>query len=333
MMARQESEPAQEEVTEVAPGVLRLQLPVPFAGLGHVNCYALPDERGVALVDPGMPGNNTWEAIGRRLKQIGFAPKDVHTVVVTHGHPDHFGQVVRFEDADVVTHASFPSWQNFLTRRTPWGSETKWQSSMTLRSAPKWIRWAARVAGPRVMGRVLKLPDATKPTADGGRVVVGGRAWTAVHTPGHTGDHICLHDEDAGVLLTGDHVLPSITPHISGMGNQTDPVRSFLDSLEKVANLEVSLALPAHGHPFDDLADRARSIGKHHQQRLEKIREIGRSAGRPLNVMEVTAELFPPRHQGRMAESETYAHLEHLRLDGRAERREESGVLLYDISA
>ncbi|HUS20634.1 MAG TPA: MBL fold metallo-hydrolase [Aeromicrobium sp.] len=331
-MARQESEPAQEGISEVVPGVLRMQLPVPFAGLGHVNCYALPDDRGVALVDPGMPGDRTWDAIGHRLEQAGFAPKDVHTVVVTHGHPDHFGQVVRFEGADVVTHASFPSWTNFLNKRTPWGSETKWQASMTMRTAPKWMRWAAKVAGPRVMERVLKLPDPTSPQADGGRVILGGRAWTAVHTPGHTGDHICLHDEDSGVLMTGDHVLPSITPHISGMGAEADPVRSFLDSLEKVANLEVTLALPAHGHPFQDLSERARSIAKHHEERLEKIRSIGRSAGRALNVMEVTAELFPPRHQGRMAESETYAHLEHLRLDGRAERHEEAGVLFYETA-
>ena len=331
-MARQESEPASEEVTEVVPGVLRMQLPVPFAGLGHVNCYALPDERGVALVDPGMPGNRTWEAIGQRLKQAGFAVKDVHTVVVTHGHPDHFGQVPRFEDAAVVTHASFPAWQNFLARTTPWGSETKWQASMTLRTAPKWVRWASKVAGPKLLGRVMKVPEPTRPTPDGEQITLGNRAWTAVHTPGHTGDHICLHDPERGVLLTGDHVLPSITPHISGLGIEADPVRSFLDSLEKVANLKVDLALPAHGHPFHDLAERARSIAQHHDKRLDKIRAIGRTAGRPLNVMEVTAELFPERHQGRMAESETYAHLEHLRLDGQAERHKEKGLLLYEIA-
>ena len=331
-MARQESEPAQEEVTEVVTGVLRMQLPVPFAGLGHVNCYALPDERGVALVDPGMPGDRTWQAISHRLKQVGFAPKDVHTVVVTHGHPDHFGQVVRFEDASIVTHESFPAWQNFLTKRTPWGSDTKWQASMTLRTAPSWVRWASKFVGPRILGRVLKVPDPTRPTADRGQIVLGERAWTAVHTPGHTGDHICLHDEERGVLLTGDHVLPSITPHISGLGTDGDPVRSFLDSLEKVANLVVSKALPAHGHPFDDLADRARSIARHHEDRLNKISQIGRSAGRPLSVMEVTAELVPPRHQGRMAESETFAHLEHLRLAGKAEHHSRQGVLFYELA-
>lgn len=332
-MPRQEALPAEETVAEIAPGILRLQTPVPFAGLGHVNCYALPDERGVALVDPGLPGNRIWEALGRRLSSAGYKPSDVHTVVVTHGHPDHFGAAVRFGTADIVTHASFPAWQNFLTRTTPWGSETKWQASMTLRTAPKWLRWAARVAGPRVLARVMKLPNPTKPQTDGDRLLLGGRSWTAVHTPGHTGDHICLHDPDSGVLLTGDHVLPSITPFISGMGTDADPVRSFLDSLEKVARLKVTTALPAHGLPFDNLAERAGEIARHHEERLERIRSIFRTAGRPLTVMEATAELFPPRHQGRMAESETYAHLEHLRLAGQAERQQpRGGPVRYEIS-
>ena len=53
---KQEQEPASEEVTEVADGVLRMQLPISLPGLGHVNCYALVDGDGVALVDPGLPG-------------------------------------------------------------------------------------------------------------------------------------------------------------------------------------------------------------------------------------------------------------------------------------
>ena len=53
---KQEQEPASEEIVEVARNVLRLQLPITLPGLGHVNCYALVDGDGVALVDPGLPG-------------------------------------------------------------------------------------------------------------------------------------------------------------------------------------------------------------------------------------------------------------------------------------
>ena len=88
---KQEQEPASEEVTEVADGVLRMQLPISLPGLGHVNCYALVDGDGVALVDPGLPGPESWSALMARLKHAEIPVERVHTVVVTHSHPDHFG--------------------------------------------------------------------------------------------------------------------------------------------------------------------------------------------------------------------------------------------------
>ena len=88
---KQEQEPASEEVTEVADGVLRMQLPISLPGLGHVNCYALVDGDGVALVDPGLPGPESWSALVARLKHAEIPVERVHTVVVTHSHPDHFG--------------------------------------------------------------------------------------------------------------------------------------------------------------------------------------------------------------------------------------------------
>ena len=54
---KQEQEPASEEVTEVAPDVIRTQLPVNLPGLGHVNCYVIEDKQGIAVVDPGLPGD------------------------------------------------------------------------------------------------------------------------------------------------------------------------------------------------------------------------------------------------------------------------------------
>ena len=79
------------------PVFLRLQLPISFPGLGHVNCYIMEDSRGVALVDPGLPGIRTWRHLKKSLKSIGIPITRVHTVVVTHSHPDHFGQIGRLK--------------------------------------------------------------------------------------------------------------------------------------------------------------------------------------------------------------------------------------------
>ena len=107
---REERQPPREGVEEVAPGILRLQLPISLPGLGHVNCYAMEDARGITLVDPGLPGPKTWRELQRIMKAGGLAIERVHSVVITHSHPDHFGQAGQFRKrfgAEVITHQAF----------------------------------------------------------------------------------------------------------------------------------------------------------------------------------------------------------------------------------
>src|SRR5512144_698775 len=119
---KQEQETAREEVTEVAPGVLRMELPIRMPGLGHVNCYALLDERGAAVVDPGLPGTATWRALQARLARAGLRVRDVHTVIVTHSHPDHFGGAARFfaeTGCKVIAHRAFETFGRTLSLCEP----------------------------------------------------------------------------------------------------------------------------------------------------------------------------------------------------------------------
>jgi glyoxylase-like metal-dependent hydrolase (beta-lactamase superfamily II) len=307
------------------------------------------------------------------LKQAGLAPRHVHTVIVTHSHPDHFGGAGRFAKefgAKVVAHHSFgagvltpaaaapevsvddlateseaaaqpeagtaaePSDAERVAREekralaqlraatsgsTPWGGQhprPPWRVKL------KWklIRW---------LGSSV-IPVITHPVEHGDVLELAGREWFVVHTPGHTGDHFCLHDPETGLFLAGDHVLPSITPHISGISSSPDPLSSFFFSLDRVAEMKgVGRVLPAHGHPFDDLAARCEAIKRHHHERLDAVRAIARDLG-PARVSSFSQRLFKPRSWGPMAESETYAHLEHLRIAGDAERREATdGGFLY----
>ena len=356
---KQEQEPASTEITEMAPGVLRSQLPISMPGLGHVNCYFLEDDRGVAVVDPGLPSKDSYVALEARLKAAGFPLQRVHTVVVTHSHPDHFGGAgwLRAQTgADIITHRSFrlmwdptdppdvdvedtadlgrgadpesgppdpplPHVRRFPWEATPWGGPGV---DMPFKRKA-WFRAA------RAFPRMRKMPVPTVRLAEAETISLARRDWVAVHTPGHTDDHLCLFDPTEGCMLCGDHVLPTITPHIGGMGTTRDPLGLFFHSLDKVASYgpQVTIALPAHGNPFHDLAGRAQEIKVHHAGRLQKLRDTSSDLQRPASVMEMSTHLFSPRVQGAMADSETFAHLEHLRLGGEMERRDNAGVLEY----
>lgn len=365
---RQEQESAQEEVTEVAPNVLRMQLPVWMPGLGHVNCYALLDDEGATLVDPGLPSASSFRALEDRLRQASLRVEDCHTVLVTHSHPDHFGGASRVldrsngkliahhafhlgmtappkpevavddlhahEDAEAGqrvpedegrahAHKPFAPSRSFSRGPSPWGGDMP-RPPFKMR-----MRWGML----RLMGKmVMNFPTITHPTVGGDVIRLGRREYFIVHTPGHTEDHICLHDPVDEVFLAGDHVLPSITPHISGLSSNPDPLQAFFDSLDTAAELEqVSQVLPAHGHPFEDLAARCQAIKKHHDERLGKVKEIGRELG-PATVNAIMRRLFKARSWGPMAESETYAHLEHLRLLGAGDRHKDTkGQLIYEF--
>lgn len=339
---RQEQEPASDEITEVATGVLRLQLPIDLPGLGHVNCYLLEDERGVALVDPGLPGTKSWEALVGRLEAAGIPLRRVHTVVATHSHPDHYGGANRLRDetgAEIITHRQFRVWwdpdepadtdldsvdaghpepgalpmQARLRANPPWGGPGEDLEAQRRRYGGS--------AGD--LARFFTPPKPTQRVDDADVVRLARREWIALHTPGHTEDHLCLLDPADGVLLSGDHVLPTITPHINGISRQPDPLAQFLASQDRVGALDgVRIVLPAHGHPFTDLAGRAASIRQHHEDRLARLRKASVELDRPATVHELSGHLFSARAQGMMADSETYAHLEHLRIAGQAQRWE-----------
>lgn len=343
---REEREPARPEITEIAPDVLRSQLPISLPGLGHVNCYFLTDSRGVTVVDPGLPGPRSWRALVQRLKDAGYKPSHVHTVVVTHSHPDHFGGAGRLRDtygAQVISHRSFRTWfdpaedeavddeDGSRPPSSPWGRPMPWRQDGTTLVPPLRRRVAYR-AMHTLARRFVRTPAPTRRVDDAEIVELAGREWVAMHTPGHTEDHLCLFDPTEGVVLSGDHVLPTITPHISGLAGGDDPLRSFFDSLEKVAALDgVKHVLPAHGHPFTDLAGRAGEIRDHHEERLDTLREAAGELG-SATVQELSHRLFKPRSWGPMAESETYAHLEHLRVNGEAEVRDDAGTLRYNLT-
>jgi len=362
---REERLPPEGAPKEVAPGVVRMQLPMNMPGLGHVNCYAIEDSKGVALIDPGVPSAPSWRALNKRLAEAGLPVERVHTVIVTHSHPDHYGaaqRLRRLTGAEIVTHENFKTYwdpheeDDFVRevavpgdyaaqlsaiekalmkmagreknspfdRPVPWGGpppDNQWKERF------KW-----RIL-PLLLSKVWQPPKPSRRVVDGNVIMLADREWHAVFTPGHTNDHLCLLDPTEGIFVSGDHLLPTITPHISGLTTQRRPLGDFFGSLERMHSFEgVKTVLPAHGFEFHDLPGRSDEIVEHHHGRLATLtRAAAEAPENELTVPQYSQHLFRPHAWGVMADSETFAHLEYLRQTGKATARPVDGELRYRI--
>jgi len=181
----------------------------------------------------------------------------------------------------------------------------------------------------------FRPPDPTG-TIAGGEILRAGKKWNfeVISTPGHTKGTVCLYDRNSKILFSGDHVLPTITPNISfGPFNQGNPLRDYLNSLNRVDKLDVDLVLPSHEYPFSNLSKRVQEIKIHHNERLDDalgvLRHMSEKVG--LSGYEVASQL--KWHSGpweslgawekRAAIMETLAHLEYLSKNGSVLRFEE----------
>jgi glyoxylase-like metal-dependent hydrolase (beta-lactamase superfamily II) len=110
------------------------------------------------------------------------------------------------------------------------------------------------------------LPDET--LRDG--TVVEGSGWhmTAVHTPGHTSDHLCFALEEERVLFSGDHVMgwstSVIIPPDGSLGD-------YMRSLEKMLPRTDALYLPTHGPAITDPKSHVRAFIDHRNERTAAI--------------------------------------------------------------
>ncbi|MDI2128534.1 MBL fold metallo-hydrolase [Yinghuangia seranimata] len=325
-------------VTDLGGGVWTIPVPIPDNPLGNTLVYVLESDRGPVLVDAGWDDPRSLAALTSGLTAMGTSLADVHGVIATHNHPDHHGltyAVVEASGAWVAMHEADAAHVELINTspRSRWlehhlevlraaGAPQEALDALTS------TRKASGVVSPRFR---LATPD--RNLVHGELADVAGRDVRIVWTPGHTPGHVCLFLEEgvgtgpdrAGRLLSGDHLLPGITPHI-GLYDDTDeadPLGDFLASLAKVAAMPITEVLPAHQHIFTDAPTRVAEITALHEERLVALH--ARLAATPLTLWEIAVGMDWNRpwselgvQNRQIALSEAAAHLRHLVKRGQA---------------
>ena len=181
-------------------------------------------------------------------------------MLVTHAHADHIGLVGRIREASGALVGMHEAEAAVLRR----GGETGGRKTADwLRARGASREEQAEILGLMARGRERDASLAQPDFSIGhGELPLGaGSSLRAVWTPGHTPGHLCFYDERQEVLLTGDHVLPRITPHIGlGPGATGDQLGDFLSSLRELTEYEPREVLPAHEFRFADLGARIEGL-------------------------------------------------------------------------
>ncbi|RKR75641.1 MBL fold metallo-hydrolase [Frondihabitans australicus] len=262
----------------VRDDVWALGLAMPGEHIPASLLYLLRDaEGGLHLVDPGTDGDENFAAVESALGTLGAGWGDVRTITVTHLHPDHLGMAERLRAATGAAVQLSGIEADALGRLD------------SLRLTPDQVAARAALWGvptarnPELLEAAGRAPDYPTVTVDrrltdGQDLEVAGFALRALVTPGHTPGHLCLVDESRGLLLSGDHLLPTMFSGL-GLGGPTDSnaLADFVGSCTRVAALGDLEVLPGHGYRFRGLPERAAAAAEHHLRRTREVSGVLRS--------------------------------------------------------
>ncbi|MGE5169461.1 MAG: MBL fold metallo-hydrolase [Rudaea sp.] len=320
--------PPPGETREIAPGVLWLRMPLPFA-LDHVNLWLVEETDGHALVDCGY-GDATTRAHWQRHFDTTLARRPIRRIVATHCHPDHLGNAAwlaaRFACPILMTQAEYLAAHAIRDEQAGFGQADVRalfaSHGMTTEHLEAFI-----ARGNQYRRGVPEAPQAFSRLVQGDVLRLGPWQWRVITGYGHSPEHASLAAEDARLLISGDMLLPRISTNVAVWPGEPDgdPVARFLASLAAFEALPVdTLVLPSHGPPFRGIAARVAQLRAHHAERLAELERALEDAHAPQSAHDLVPVLFRREldtQQRFFAMGEAIAHLNRLWRQGRIERR------------
>jgi hydroxyacylglutathione hydrolase len=209
--------------------------PIPLG----IDCAYVLKERGVILIDAGLPGRGG--RLKRALGDLGIHPGGIQLMVITHGHFDHVGSAKEIKDltgAKLAMHRPDADWlEHSLHPRisgvTPWG-----------RVIAKPLNWPLPMTKFKPAKVDIVLGDEDWPLEEYG---ISGRV---LFTPGHTDGSMSVLLE-TGEAFVGDLAMNRfplrLRPGLPVLAEDMDKVRA---SWEKLLDAGARVVYPAHGKPF-----------------------------------------------------------------------------------
>ena len=253
-------------------GLWRLRLPLPWPGVPHVNAWAISSGSGVVLVDTGLADPGALGQLELALREAGLRLEHIRLLVCTHAHSDHYGLAGSIVDAagcelwmhpnhaHMTAHLDDP--ERMLERRIEVARQSGVPDSLITQA------YEARRGQPIGVDRFVE-PDVD--LLPGVEVETDLGRWQVYETPGHAPSHVCLHQPDRKLLLSGDHLLGRISLYYD-FGYTPDPAGEYLESLDVVDRLDSDLCLAGHARPFREVSKKVEATRGTVLERIERVR-------------------------------------------------------------
>ncbi len=325
--------PASGRAIEIVPGVKWVRSPLPLT-LNHINCYLLKDGDGWCVVDTGMNSDaarDQWREVF--ANELEGAP--ITRVIGTHHHPDHIGLAGWLCDEwRVPLYMTEREYYYTRTYAAPRRSDAYWETDQFFARAGMAVDSRKELFSHSDFQHMTSEPPGSyHQIKDRQTLRIGDYDWQAVTTRGHAPEHLSLYCAELHLLLSGDQVLPKITPNInvSPSAPEDNPLADWFESNRKMIecvpdNVKI---LPSHQLPFTGLHHRVRAIVEHHHERLDALVNL---CDNPVSAQDITRQLFARElnaFQNFLAVGECLAHLHYLLDTGRVTRALENDVWLY----
>ena len=319
-------------IHQVLDKIYKIELPIPFP-LKSMNVYFI-DDSPRTLVDAGIKTEVSFETLKKGLETIGVGLNSIERILITHGHIDHYGQAKRLSSlsgAPIYIHSKeYGRIRSFI-------HSLGFIKSILLRNgAPETLVNEAIHYMESAQIMADSLDDAFF-LDDGDSILFKSMSWKTIHCPGHSPGLICFHWPEKKILFTGDHLLKEITPNpILNVPEYRPPFRypslkDYLNSLEKIERLDLSLLLPAHGEEIHDVKALIQKIFTHHKGRMDRI--LFSLSKKEKTPFQIAMDLFPgvPPFEVFLGISEAVGHLDILKEKGIVKVNEKEGKDYFSL--
>lgn len=310
------------ETMPVAPGILWLRMPLPFA-LGHINLWLVSEVDGWTVIDSGVFTEVTRD-VWRKTFGGAMNSRPVQRVITTHLHPDHAG-CAGWLTEEFGVDLWMPREEYLLCRilvadtgRPAPIAGVRFYKAAGF--APESMSQYQKMFG--MFGKyVAPLPESYMRLKDGDRLRIGANEWEVVVGRGHSPEHACLFCAELNVLISGDQLLPTISSNVSVYPTEpaANPLLDWIESLQAMQERVPAdvLVLPSHGQPFRGAHERLQSLIDEHHGCLASLEAMCDTPRRAVDVFPALFKSAINANNLIMATGESIAHLNYLLYAGR----------------